>query len=537
MDLTNLDALVSTRLPDGVLDTLREYGDEHEYEAGEVLFSSGGPYGGFWYLTSASVAVDDPSNDERGFTVSPGQFLGEFGLLQGQHAILTAKVETPGAILKVPIEKFCWLMQTDPEASDAVVTAFAARRQRMLERGLGGLTFVGDDQDPAILPVLQFATRNRIPHRLVAPACAEGKALCATVHGGELPLALFGTGLTLSKPTPGDIADNIGASLAVDTSRVFDVAIVGGGPSGIAAAVYGASEGLNTLLIEDIAIGGQAGTSSRIENYVGFPTGISGGELCWRGEIQAIKFGAKFLMPRRAVSLGEGEGHFTITLDNDEVVKTRAVVIATGVQYRKLPLENLSKFEGAGVYYAATELEARFCRDTEAVVVGGGNSAGQAAMYLAQTAEHVHVLVRGPSLAASMSDYLSQRLLSHPRVTVRFGAEIAALHGDKRLASVGIRDRATGEVTPVPATAAFIMIGAAPFTNWISGCIDLDDRGFVLTGADAGAPGNPYATSCPGVYAVGDVRSGSVKRVASAVGEGSVVISAVHQFLADQDAG
>jgi thioredoxin reductase (NADPH) len=312
----------------------------------------------------------------------------------------------------------------------------------------------------------------------------------------------------------------------------FDVVIVGGGPGGIAAGVYAGAEGLRALVIEDLAIGGQAGTSSRIENYMGFPTGISGADLCWRGEIQARKFGTRFAMPHRVCGIVRDGDGFLLTLDDDTKVTARAVVVATGVQYRRLDVPGLADFEGAGIYYAATEVEARYVRDSEAIVIGGGNSAGQAAMHLCRTARHVHVLVRGASLAASMSSYLVERLENDPAITIHYRTELSALHGGELLEAATIRNRDTGEEMRIETQGVFVMIGAAPNTGWLSGLVDLDEKGFVRTGPDAGAS-TPYATSCPGIFAVGDVRAGSVKRVASSVGEGSVVISAVWAHVND----
>ncbi len=284
-------------------------------------------------------------------------------------------------------------------------------------------------------------------------------------------------------------------------------------------------------MVEDTALGGQAGTSSRIENYMGFPTGISGADLAWRGQIQAMKFGARFAMPRRAVSfMRQEDGLFCVELNDRAHVRARAVVVAAGVQYRRLPIEGLEALEGAGVYYAATELESRFCRDSEVVVIGGGNSAGQAAMHLCRTASHVHVLVRGPSLAASMSDYLLKRLEADPAVTIHYGAEMVAVRGETALEAITVRDRASGAEREIDAKAVFVMVGAAPNTGWLDGHVALDGKGFVLTGQAVGSD-SPYATSMPGVFAVGDVRAASVKRVASATGEGSVVVSKVWEHV------
>jgi thioredoxin reductase (NADPH) len=310
------------------------------------------------------------------------------------------------------------------------------------------------------------------------------------------------------------------------------VLIVGGGPAGVAAGVYAGAEGLCALVVEDIAIGGQAGTSSRIENYMGFPTGISGADLVWRGEVQAMKFGTRFAMPRRVMLLEKlPDQSFCATFDNGQRVRARAVVVATGVQYRRPPLDRLADFEGAGIYYAATEMEARYCKGTEAVIVGGGNSAGQAAMFLSRSASCVRVLVRGASLAASMSSYLSSRLAADPRITIEYGAEVSALHGAEHLQALTIRDVKTGATRLVDTCALFLMVGAAPNTEWLSGLVKLDDKGFVITGSGEGSASSPFATSLPGIFAVGDVRAGSVKRVASSVGEGSVVISKVWEFV------
>ena len=324
-------------------------------------------------------------------------------------------------------------------------------------------------------------------------------------------------------------------NLEFDADERVDLLIVGGGPAGVAAGVYAGAEGLQGLIVEDIAIGGQAGTSSRIENYMGFPTGISGSDLVWRGEIQAMKFGTRFSMPHRVVSLTPlDDGAFCATFDNGQSIGARSVIVATGVQYRRLPIARLEEFEGHGVYYAATEIEARYCRDTDAVIIGGGNSAGQAAMYLSRSASHVHLLVRGSSLAASMSDYLLSRLKADPKITIHFNSEISALDGDKRLATVEVTDRKLGETRLQHCGGLFVMVGAAPNTAWLSGLIDLDNQGFVLTGARCGQDNSPYSTSLPGIFAVGDVRAGSVKRVASAVGEGSVVISKVWEHVRGQ---
>jgi thioredoxin reductase (NADPH) len=345
----------------------------------------------------------------------------------------------------------------------------------------------------------------------------------------DTPAVIFGRD-KVNDPTPDKVARLLGVSRDLPEDEAFDVLIVGAGPAGVAAGVYAGAEGLRALVVEDCAIGGQAGTSSRIENYLGFPTGISGADLVWRGEVQAMKFGTRFVIPRRVAKLEPLDAGFCATFDNGQRVRCGAVVIATGVQYRRPPIDGLAELEGAGVYYAATENEARHCKGAATVVIGGGNSAGQAAMFLSRTSSHVHVVVRGPSLAASMSSYLWSRLAADPAISIEYNAEVLALKGTDKLHAVTIRDTLDGTSRDIPSCAVFVMIGAKPNTAWLSDMVGLDKNGFVLTGVEAGAD-SPYATSRQGIFAVGDVRAGSVKRVASSVGEGSVVISKVWEFL------
>lgn len=427
-------------------------------------------------------------------------------------------------------------MAAEPEMSDILVSVFAARRRAMLERGFAAITVVGPSEDIRVRRVAAFAARNKLPVTLVDPstdAAADLGESCdfTPAHG---PKVIFGAGEVLSECTPLAIAERIGIAYT-PTDAAFDVVIVGGGPAGVSAAVYAGAEGLSALVVEDLAIGGQAGTSSRIENYMGFPTGISGADLCFRGEVQAMKFGTRFAIPHRVVAVDHEGTDWCLTLDNAARVLARAVIVATGVEYRRLPLDRLEEFEGAGIYYAATEVEARYCRETEVVVIGGGNSAGQAAMFLSRTARHVHVLVRGASLADSMSSYLVERLTKTPNITIHYRTEVARLDGETGLRSVVIHDAFTGREWTLDARAVFVMVGAAPNTGWLGGRVAVDKQGFVLTGAEAdpeAAARGRYATSCAGIFAVGDVRAGSVKRVASGVGEGSVVISEVWRHLA-----
>lgn len=524
----NLAEMTRTPLHDTHVAALREAGREVSYKAGHMLAEIGDPMTKFRYVLEGEIEVVDPYTGERHLPhgLGPTQFMGEITFLNGGAHSLGMRAAVDTRIIEVERDVMLDLMSRIPELSDIVMSVFAARRRRQVEQSDSSLKLIGADQDRNIRRIAEFAARNKIPFQamdLGDPQTAATLAECSLVD--HKPAVIFGAAKVVKDPTPRKVAQLLGLDLDLCDDEVVDVLIVGGGPAGVAAAVYAGAEGLSAIVVEDLAVGGQAGTSSRIENYMGFPTGISGADLVWRGEIQAMKFGTRFAMPRRVMSLERREdGVFCATLDDGVVLCAKAVVVATGVQYRRLPLEGLEGFEGAGIYYAATELEARYCRNSEVVVVGGGNSAGQAAMYLSRSAKHVHVLVRGESLAASMSDYLLSRLEADPAITIHYKAQIKELCGGEMMDRVVIERG--GEDWSLDCRAAFIMVGAAPNTGWLEKSCDLDARGFVLTGADVDAE-SPYATSCPGIFAVGDVRAGSVKRVASAVGEGSVVISKV----------
>ena len=515
---------------------LRRHGDSRDVRAGEVLFDVGQEGYDFVYIETGAVDILDRANDRVVVRIEAGNFIGELGMLMGQKTFLAGVAAQDGRVVVIPQKTLSDLVATVPEVADAVVTAFAARRRLLTEWGEGGLVIVGDEGDKGALRLLEFATRSQIPHRWVDRS--DTAALQALADTCELPVSgtavITGRSEIISEPSPRELAAAMGLDLVADTEEVFDLLVIGAGPAGLAASVYGASEGLKVLAVEDTAIGGQAGTSSRIENYLGFPSGVSGSELAYRGEVQAVKFGARITAPRRATSLHKNGDLFEVGLDDERCVRGRSVILANGVQYRRLPLEKLEQFEGRGVYYAATDLEARFCRDTQAVIVGGGNSAGQAAMFLSRYASCTHVVVRGEGLSATMSAYLSERLEKDQRIKLWTHSEVSRLHGEERLERVTLRNRGDGSEHDIPTKALFIMVGAAPNTDWLGDQVALDDKGFILTGRDAGGDNDGYATSCPGVYAVGDIRSGSVKRVASAVGEGSVVVAAVHRFLDDR---
>lgn len=512
------------------LDAMRQVGYERLYQSGEIITPVGQRMDRFLMVLDGQVDIVQPFTGE---TLIPGamragQFLGELNFLNAGTNTTPTRAGSDTVMLEVPRAAMLELMARIPELGDHVITVFAARRRHLLEEQRSAVTVIGADHDPAVQRVAVFLSRNRIPFQNydLNEKSETVLALCELLQ--HQPAVVTDRGIKIEDPTPRKVAALLGLDLETNEVEQLDLLIVGGGPAGVAAAVYAGSEGLRSLVIEDTAIGGQAGTSSRIENYMGFPSGISGADLVFRGQIQAMKFGTRFAMPRRVQYLARLHDGFCATLEDGSTLCARAVLVATGVQYRRLPIERLEALEGAGIYYAATEMEARFCRNTEAVVIGGGNSAGQAAMFLSRHAHHVHLLVRGNDLSATMSAYLRQRLEADPAITIHYGSQLSALEGEEWLEAV-ICAEATGKVR-LDAKALFIMIGAAPNTGWLSGLVQLDDKGFVKTGAEAGAK-SPYETSHPGIFAVGDVRSGSVKRVASAVGEGSVVVSAVWSHL------
>jgi thioredoxin reductase (NADPH) len=531
----DLRQMQRTPLAAAHVEALRAAGKIATYPAGTFIARPGDPADRFIYVEDGEIEVVNPYTDERHLpsTLGPTQFMGEISFLNGGVWSMPMRASRDTRVIQVPRDAMLTLMSQIPEMSDIVITVFSARRRRQLDDRDSSLRLIGEDEDRNVRRIAEFASRNRIPYTSLSLGSPEAQATARSCAIGPGAAAvIFGRNMVVTDPTPDKVARLLGLNLDFKDDESFDVLIVGGGPAGVAAGVYAGAEGLCALVVEDVAIGGQAGTSSRIENYMGFPTGISGGDLVWRGEIQAMKFGTRFAMPRRVARLDQlEEASFCATFDNGQRVRAKSVVVATGVQYRRLPLARLADFEGAGVYYAATEIEARYTKGTEAVIIGGGNSAGQAAMFLSRSASRVRLLVRGASLAASMSSYLSSRLEADPRISIEYGAEVAALRGADHLESVTIRDLKSGMSRDIETRALFVMVGAAPNTDWLSGLVKLDDKGFVITGSDAGVANSPYATSLPGIFAVGDVRAGSVKRVASSVGEGSVVISKVWEFV------
>jgi len=534
MESIGLDLATMQRVPlaDVHVARLRDAGREARYAAGQIVTEAGEPMDRFIYVVDGEIEPFDPTTGQRPInaTLGPTQFAGELSFLAGGAWGLAMRAVRETRTVEVDRPVMLALMSEIPELSDHLLTVFTARRRRQFEAGASSLVLIGTEVDPAIQRAAIFLSRNRIPFRSVELGTTDGdKAARACAIEPPRPAVVFGRKEEVVDPTPLAIARRLGLDFAICDHDDIDLLVVGGGPAGVAAAVYAGAEGLSALVIEDTAIGGQAGTSSRIENYMGFPTGISGGDLVFRGQIQAMKFGTRFAMPHRVTQLEErDDGTLCVTIDGEKALCARAVLIATGVQYRRLPIDRLEDFEGAGVYYAATEMESRLCGDSDAIVVGGGNSAGQAAMYLSRSAGHVHLLVRGDSLAASMSDYLRRRLEADPAISIHYRTQVTGLHGAKTLERVTIEGPAGRR--DIETRGLFIMVGAAPNTGWLPPCVELDEKGFVKTGAEISAA-SPHATSHPRIFAVGDVRAGSVKRVASAVGEGSVVVSAIWSVL------
>jgi len=512
------------------VEALREQGVEKEFEHGTVLVDLGETTDELFYVLEGGIEMLDPDTREPIFPhhLGPGQFLGEMSFVYGGKATLAAATRGKTKVIATPRDAVLNLMSKIPEMGDILLHVFAGRRRSAIEFNATSLTFIGADESPRIAQLEAFAHRSRVPFRSFELGSPEAEKVMNDCQiQGEGPMVIIKHGERLSDETPLGLARALGLDLDFEDGTEVDVLIVGGGPAGVAAGVYAGAEGLRAIVVDELAIGGQAGTSSRIENYMGFPTGISGADLLWRGEIQAMKFGTRFAVPRRISSVEKnGKGLFVAKTNDGKTLQAKAIVVATGVQYRRLPLQRLQEFEGAGVFYAATEMEAKRVRGREAVVIGGGNSAGQAAMFLSRYASHVHVLVRGPSLASSMSEYLSSRLASDPAITLHFETQATALDGKETLARVDCHCKSNGSSWPIDAAGLFIMVGAAPNTSWLPEGVQLDARGFILTGKDAGQE-NSFETSEKGIFAVGDARMGSVKRVASAVGEGSVVISQV----------
>jgi thioredoxin reductase (NADPH) len=524
------------------------HGHVRPVQRGEVLIEQGDRVVPFFVVTAGELEIVRPSGATATFitVVGPGQFTGEANMISGRRALVRLRATQPGEVIELDREHVQALIQTDTELGEILMRAFILRRVELIARGLGDAVLVGSSHSAGTLRIKEFLMRNGHPYSYIdLDRDSEVEDLLDRFHvaAADVPVVICRGEVVLRNPTNQQIADCLGFNDAIDQTHLRDLVILGAGPSGLAAAVYGASEGLDVLVFETNSPGGQAGSSSKIENYLGFPSGISGQELATRAYTQAQKFGAQVVIAEGAKRLICGRKPYVIEIDNGGRVSARAVVIATGVEYRKLPLGSLSRFEGAGVYYGATFVEAQLCGGEEVIVVGGGNSAGQAAVFLAQTAKRVHMLIRSGSLAQTMSRYLIRRIEETPTIVLRSHTEIVSLEGSDRLECVRWRNNQTGHIDAHNIGHVFLMTGAVPNTGWLDGCLALDAKGFIKTGPalspeDLSAahwpltrPPHLLETSLPGVFAVGDVRGGNVKRVASAVGEGSIAISFVHQVL------
>jgi thioredoxin reductase (NADPH) len=526
------------------------HGQARSIRPGEVLVEAGAHIVPFFVVTAGRIEAVRPSGTTETLVAvhGPGQFTGEVNMLSGRPALVRSRASESGEVIELDRERLLALVQTDSELSELIMRAFILRRVELIAHGLGNVVLLGSNHCADTLRVKEFLTRNGHPYSYIdLDRDADVQDLLDRFHiaAADVPVLICRGEVVLRNPTNQQIAGCLGFNEAIDQTQMRDVVIVGAGPAGLAAAVYAASEGLNVLVLETNSPGGQAGSSSKIENYLGFPTGISGQALAGRAYTQAQKFGAQVIIATGAKRLVCDNKPYAIEMDDNMRVPARTIIIATGAEYRVPTIENLSEFKGVGVYYGATFMEAQLCRGEEVVVMGGGNSAGQAAVFLAQTAKRVHMLVRGSGLAESMSRYLIRRIEQNPAIVLRTNTEIVALEGSNHLERVRWRNDQAGSIETHDIRHVFVMTGAVPSTDWLRGCVALDAKGFIKTGPDlsqddlaaaqwpaARAP-HLLETSLPGVFAVGDVRGGNIKRVASAVGEGSIAISFVHQVLSE----
>lgn len=539
-------------LTEAQISRVRSYGKLRKVQPGDILFKPGDTNVPFFVVLSGKMEIVQPDlNAEIPITTHESHsFTGELSMIFGRRCLVLGRVTEGGEFLEVDADGLRMLVARDAELSEIIMRAFILRRLALITNHLGDVILMGSRHCANTLRVREFLTRNAHPFTYVDldnDKSSQELLDRFNVKLSEVPVVICNGRTVLRNPSIQQLADCLGLNVNVDLAQVRDLIIVGAGPSGLAAAVYAASEGLDALLIETEAPGGQAGSSSKIENYLGFPTGISGQELASRAITQAQKFGAKMLVGHSVARLNCQRRPYEVVLDDGNALAARAVIISTGAQYNKPKIANLQNFEGKGVYYGATFIESQLCEDADVVVVGGGNSAGQAAVYLSQTARKVYMLVRSDGLSETMSRYLIQRITQNPAIELHYKTEIVALEGNGQLDRVTWIDRFSGETSTHDICHVFIMTGASPRTAWLQGCVALDDNGFILTGRDLDrANGNApqlawplsrspqmLETSLPGVFAVGDARAGNVKRVASAVGEGSIAIHLVHRVLAE----
>jgi thioredoxin reductase (NADPH) len=524
------------------------HGHLRKVERGEVLVKAGARNASFFVVVSGRLDIVRLSDGVETVVVvhKPGQISGELNVLSGRRAVFSIRAGEAGEVIELDHKQLLEIVQTDADLSEILMRAFLLRRARLIAAGIGDVVLIGSRHSQETLRIQEFLTRNSHPYTCVDLDRDTGvQEMLDRFHIAvtDIPVVICRGEVVLKNPSNRDIADCLGFNEPIDQAQMRDTVIVGAGPSGLAAAVYAASEGLDVLMLESGAPGGQAGSSSRIENYLGFPSGISGQELTARAYAQSQKFGAHLMITKAATRLRCNTRQYVIETDDGAQILARTVIIATGAEYRKLPLENISQFEGAGVYYSATFIESQLCAGEEVCVVGGGNAAGQAAVSLAQSARHVHMIVRSDGLADTMSRYLIRRIEEDPRITLHAQTEIAALEGEHHLESVHLRRGNDGATERKDIRHVFVMTGANPSTRWLDGCVVLDAHGFIKTGSELSAdelsgahwpldrPPHLLETSKPGVFAVGDVRADNIKRVASAVGEGSIAVSFVHQAL------
>jgi len=544
------DALMFPTLTPAQIGRIAAHGVARPIARGDVLVEAGDQTVPFFAVRAGAIEIIRPSSlgDTLVTVHGAGRFTGEANLILGRRSLTRARVVESGEAIELTRDQLLRLVQTDAEIGEIVMRAYIYRRLELAARGLGDVVLIGSVHSAATLRIREFLTRNGHPFTYIdLDRDADVQDLLDRFHvkPGDIPVLICGGDIVLRNPSNQRMADCLGFNEGIDQTQVRDVVVVGAGPAGLAAAVYAASEGLDVLVIECNSPGGQAGSSSRIENYLGFPTGISGQELGARAYAQAQKFGAEILIARGAAGLGCDRKPYSIKVDEGPRVPARTVIIATGAQYRRPALDHLSQFEGAGIYYSATFMESQLCAGEEVIVVGGGNSAGQAAVFLSQGAKRVQMLIRSGGLAESMSRYLIRRIEEIPDIALRTSTEIVALDGDDHLERVSWRDNRTGAITTHDIRHLFLMTGAVPNTTWLAGCLALDARGFIKTGPDLSHEDLEAArwplrrtphlleTSLPGVFAVGDVRGGNIKRVASAVGEGSIAVALVHRALAE----
>jgi thioredoxin reductase (NADPH) len=516
-----------------------QYGAEQRLAKGTVVFQRGDRTVDFFFVLEGCIEIYETDDHGREHVVTihaQHQFTGELDLFNDRQILVSGRTGSDSRVVRIERPGFKALVTAEPDIGEIIMRALILRRVGLILHSQGGVVLIGPGHSGDMLRLRRFLTRNGYPHRFLDTELdpgASGFLKCFELSPDELPVVISPEKRVMRNPSTMELARNLGLTETIDPRHVYDLAVVGAGPAGLATAVYAASEGLDTIVIEALFPGGQAGTSSKIENYLGFPTGISGQALAGRAQIQAQKFGAHLAISRNVTALLCAEMPYQLRLEDDQIVTAKSIVVATGARYRKLDVLDYARFEGQGIHYAAAAMEANLCGGEEVIVVGGGNSAGQAAVFLARTSARVHVVIRADGLAATMSDYLVQRITHSAKILLHTRTEITALHGDQRLRQVTLTHRDSGESVTHGIGNVFVMIGADPNTEWLDGCLDLDAKGFVVTGKlrPEQTVVSPFASSTPGIFAVGDVRAGSVKRVASSVGEGSVAVSAVHRFL------